>query len=484
MVYLQWRLTHVADASEDSLLTSEMSIPATRSVEGGTSMKLSRILVDGLFDLFSHEIVLSPENPITIMIGPNGFGKTMILKMIDTLFNKPIIELSSLPFRLLRCDFEGGESVSIIRESKLDGPGNGKGRSTLTVSYHSPDAEAEPFTPVSADPADLGIPLNSIEDVIPVLDQIATTQWLHRGTGEILSLDDVVERFWRELPINEESTRERMPHWLKQLRESISVRFIEADRLQRRVVGRQTVLRRRHLGTASERTVTRYSRELGELIQKTFTQYGALSQKLDRTFPQRVVGERVDSQLSVNDVLRQLDEIDTKRSRLMEAGLLFPDVEPWRIPLETVDESRRGVLAVYARDAEKKLSVFDDVFARVDIFKRIANKRLLHKKVVVEHSGFHVVTADGMSLELEVLSSGEQQELLLLYEFLFRVGDNSIILIDEPELSLHVAWQEEFLNDLLVMADLSRFRVLIATHSPTVIGDRWDLTIKLKGPGE
>ena len=70
----------------------------------------------------------------------------------------------------------------------------------------------------------------------------------------------------------------------------------------------------------------------------------------------------------------------------------------------------------------------------------------------------------------------------LLFELLFETKPNSLILVDEPELSLHVAWQREMLKDLQDMADLSDFRAILATHSPQIIGERWDLTIELKGP--
>ena len=54
-------------------------------------------------------------------------------------------------------------------------------------------------------------------------------------------------------------------------------------------------------------------------------------------------------------------------------------------------------------------------------------------------------------------------------------------MIDEPEISLHVAWQQEFLHDLEKITDLAKFDVLIATHSPQIIHDRWDLTQELTG---
>jgi len=44
-------------------------------------------------------------------------------------------------------------------------------------------------------------------------------------------------------------------------------------------------------------------------------------------------------------------------------------------------------------------------------------------------------------LKLTDLSSGEQQEVVMLYELLFCVQPGTLVLIDEPELSLHVVWQ-------------------------------------------
>jgi predicted ATP-binding protein involved in virulence len=71
---------------------------------------------------------------------------------------------------------------------------------------------------------------------------------------------------------------------------------------------------------------------------------------------------------------------------------------------------------------------------------------------------------------------------VLLYELLFKTMPNALVLIDEPELSLHVAWQVEFLKDLTRVVKLAAFDVILATHSPQIINDRWDLAVELKGP--
>ena len=56
-------------------------------------MKISRIGVYGLFDRFNHDLVFDPDERITIMIGPNGFGKTMTLRILNALFNFPVRSL-------------------------------------------------------------------------------------------------------------------------------------------------------------------------------------------------------------------------------------------------------------------------------------------------------------------------------------------------------------------------------------------------------
>ena len=68
----------------------------------------------------------------------------------------------------------------------------------------------------------------------------------------------------------------------------------------------------------------------------------------------------------------------------------------------------------------------------------------------------------------------------MLFELLFKVSPNTLVLIDEPEISLHVAWQKEFLNDLSKITELENIRVIVATHSPQIINEHWDLTVDLE----
>jgi predicted ATP-binding protein involved in virulence len=185
----------------------------------------------------------------------------------------------------------------------------------------------------------------------------------------------------------------------------------------------------------------------------------------------------------MENVESALKEISAKRARLVEAGLLEQDGEDTTAQvLQHIDTTNLPVLSVYVRDTEKKLGVFDSLVAKVELFKRSINDRFLYKQLSVNKEGFGLTTPEGSKLDPLSLSSGEQHEIVLLYELLFKAAENSLILLDEPEISLRVAWQEQFLSNLEDITALSKFDALIATHSPQIISDRWDLTVELRGP--
>ncbi len=88
----------------------------------------------------------------------------------------------------------------------------------------------------------------------------------------------------------------------------------------------------------------------------------------------------------------------------------------------------------------------------------------------------------GREVPPDALSSGEQHELVLMYDLLFKTKPGTFVMIDEPEISLHIAWQKKFLEDLQKIINLNSMDVVLSTHSPQLIGAHLDLTVKLSGP--
>jgi len=76
------------------------------------------------------------------------------------------------------------------------------------------------------------------------------------------------------------------------------------------------------------------------------------------------------------------------------------------------------------------------------------------------------------------LSSGEKQLLIILGQSLLQENINHIYIADEPELSLHVEWQEKLVNSLKSVNPNSQ--IIFATHSPDIVGDFSNSVIKVE----
>ena len=457
-------------------------------------MRITEVVVEGLFGIFDHTISLNIEERITIIHGPNGFGKTILLQMLNGLFNGNYAEFRSIPFRKFEVRFGEGSAIWLENISEPgtlqqdlwdssesdDRPTRKQAhlpRTAITINFSKNSGQPESFALESIN--EDKIPVSMIEDLTD-LERVGARQWMS-DQGETLSLDEVIDRFGHRLPFKFDE-----PDWWIQVKESTKIHLIETQRLlniSSRRGTRDRYIHSRFPSIPWVPTVKEYSKELAEKIQEKLAESAALSQSLDRTFPVRLVEQIGHSKLTEDQIRDKLDELEKKRSRLEEVGLQDKEQDMAFLSTPQIIENTEEVLSVYAQDAEEKLSVFDEIADKIELFKKIINERLLHKRITISRQeGFSILTMDDKPLPVTSLSSGEQHELVLLYQLLFKVSSDSLILIDEPELSLHVAWQKQFLQDLQEITQLASFDVLIATHSPQIIHDRWDLTVELEGP--
>jgi energy-coupling factor transporter ATP-binding protein EcfA2 len=458
-------------------------------------MKIKLVSVTKLFGMFDHVIPFNMDEHITIIHGSNGLGKTALLRMINALFNNRYSELRSIPFLAFQIDFDDGSSLRITRsvEGQEDESKSNRRQQGLVAEIST----AEGGLPILADlglsrrPEEMKLALRYLDSVIPGVERVGQDLWRVHTIPELLSGEELIERYWDQIPphIVEEldlplfakdspNIRDRLTHIVSQ----INVRFIETQRL----LAWSRSGRKKGYEPTDRMTpvVAMYSEELATIIQKKFNEYAGLSQSLDQTFPRRVIYRDPEATLPLEELQKKLRSLDEERERLTQAGLL--EKEPHYFAFEgvptSIDDVTRNVLSVYVADMDKKLSVFNDVKGKIELLKQFVKDHFLYKELLVsKEKGFILrSTKTSEPLDPPQLSAGEQHELVLLYELLFRIKPNSLILIDEPEISLHVDWQTQFLEDLKNVIRLSPFDTLIATHSPQIINTRWDLTVELE----
>ncbi len=439
-------------------------------------MRIKQITVKHLFGIFDHTINLNMEERITIIHGKNGFGKTSILRLVNGFFNLKYSDIRAIPFQKFTIIFDDNSFVDVVPASTSKNK-KSNARPKIKFNFTSSDPKEKlTFYPNSLDGKTISFPLGMIDDFIPDLDRVGSEKWLYTPTKEILDLEDIYERFGEYLP---KQFQKEYPDWLKKIIDSINVRFIESQRLLD--ISNSAKIGRTIRRPMTLYSVASYSEDLAENIQTKLAEYGQLSQTLDRTFPARVVQKK--ASLTDDQLREKIDQLERERNQLISAGLLKKDEDSNFQVRDSIDDSTRKLLSVYIEDVETKLNVFNDIYPKVELFKNIINKKYSFKSVTIEQSkGFIFTTQEGEVLSPTDLSSGEQHELVILYELLFKVKPNTLILIDEPEMSLHISWQQEFLKDLQEITKLSELDILMATHSPDIINDRWDLTVELEKP--
>lgn len=392
-------------------------------------MTITQIRIEKLFNIFDYTICfnLHHEEPVVILSGPNGCGKTTVLTMIDGLFNARYSILRSIPFKLLQVVFKNNTTLEVI-ESLESQNENQFGLKNLSVSLKNGDQLAEHFV---------------IEN-----DQPPAPRWL-------------------------ELIQSQVKVFFPRFNGSFSDQAYDWQATTGSPVSNQS-------GNQSEvAQVTQCAKELATLIRLQLKDYALFSLSLDRTFPVRLQNQDQTPSLSFEQFAIELSQLEQLQECLRDVGL-FQSAPPIACcsALDSTQLAKLDVclLRAYIQDMQQKLHFFDELVAKLILFKKFIKDKFQYKEIIISpENGFWFKSQTGHSLSFFNLSSGERRILILLYFFLFKVQPNSCILIDNPEASLHIVWQEQLLGNLSQIIQLTPLNVIIATHSPYIIDDKINL---------
>jgi len=113
---------------------------------------------------------------------------------------------------------------------------------------------------------------------------------------------------------------------------------------------------------------------------------------------------------------------------------------------------------------EKREEIFKPRETFLDIINSLVQRKTFN---INDQNEVNITTQSGKNLPLKLLSSGEKQLLIILGEALLQENEPCIYIADEPELSLHVKWQESLVGNLLALNP--KAQIIFATHSPDVV---------------
>lgn len=440
---------------------------------------IKSIKITKLFDRFDYMLDFN-DNGIIILTGPNGYGKSTILKIIDNFCNGNIQKVLDYTFKKLSFICEN----NILEISK-----NSKTFKINSYSFPYPDKNWDKH-----------------RSTPPYIKRISYNEYIDTRTNDIFNLstdihgnrvmddseseDSLFYALFETLnfSVNRSNPREIFSNLkeafaqIKAIKKEIgTVRFIKEQRL----IEKREVIENRFSQPKEEyvTVINENSEKLKSILTDIMKKHSSLSSELDSTYIKRLFDYDVNEKSNLEEVRIQLENLQEKQNKLKKYGLAEIKNVSYIYALNEEKLARfSSELSIYIEDANAKYKVFEAIIDKLELFERIVNQKLTFKQMYLSRTdGIVVKSEEGKRLYLSDLSSGEQEILVLFYKLIFESNVN-LLLIDEPEISLHIVWQKEIMDNLKSIVNLNKnIQVIIATHSPQIISNNWDLQIDLGG---
>ena len=443
-------------------------------------VRINRIQVKNLFGKINYNIDLSKNKSIAIITAPNGRGKTTILNLVSFILNptnETFKNIRKIPFDEFRCILSNGKTVELKQiHSESDVIPLKKIQKTRSVRvqkilearaiFEKTDFK---FTIYDSNNTKLHSMLYSkalkgVFDMDPseFLDENDVFPFIRVQNGYIFTR---LNNLW-----------EMQIQILEEYNCRIPINFIKADRIQPVIVAPRRM--RDYDEPHQESPLKMASEKISESIKEAAERYNeAVSQAKDKLPQMFLDGEGID--LDCNEFMKGWSVYREELNQFQEIGLITPTEDFTRgKDISNVYKQKGKFLSTYLSAFKDTTSPLKDIYSRLSLFKRILDERnaITDKKVVFSRDGISLSSGD-CKIELETLSSGEKHDFIMFYNLIFNISENGLVLVDEPEISLHIEWQETYLDKLIAICEMNGLQAIVATHSPNIVSNHYDYLV-------
>ena len=418
-------------------------------------MKISSYIISKLFGTFSYTFSFEEKGDVIVITGPNGYGKTTSLLILEELSRKNFYFFYKLRFDRILLNFDNGSKLEILSSLILDHRETTDNEDILLTPHRSVlfrwySGKGEVSASITIDDA-------IIQKAKSNFRRIKRNGGLQEEFDTYISNHPIV----LELLLEPDVHHNYMDMLLYM--EQLSVMYIPADRLRE-----QTVQKTNNYYTV-ESVAQSLSSKMQEGRQNYYQSLSRSRNALVDKLLQHAPAYNEDRYNAIKDSLTE------KIKYLYAWGLIdFKEIKPYK-------KEDASVLTVYMQELDSTLSNYDELYHQLKVFSlALQKKEFVNKNIRLHYEkGIEVRLMNGESLDIKSLSSGEQNQIILLYRLILDSKPSSIVLIDEPELSLHLAWIRGMLDEYKTFARTTDSQYLIATHSAAFISGQWDTTYDL-----
>ena len=435
--------------------------------------KLKYFKINGLFGRYN--VYLSFDKAVNIYIGENGLGKTTILNCLYFVLSKNFSQLASLEFHSIEIAFSKNDKVHVI--TKADVVSYNRNRTDRFSMYNDEmfdvflkesnissdilwNLDEDTFSSLSRKiSAEQGIPSHIVKNQLYhyLSTQLDFKKSHVKGNSEkVRALAKAISENIRENVIYLPTYR-RIENDFSNLRfgnadnTELLIRFGMSD-VQKSI---ESILDRiRRLAVQGYNELTGFLLE--QYTKENIFEFRTLND-INLTIV-KIVMDRIGPQINKR----------TKRNiiQLIETGRIYDSEHVYLLNL------LQKLISNY--DLQKQ---YDD---RINSFVSTCNKYLNDKQFYYNPSKLTLEillnNRSKIPVKLTQLSSGEKQIVSLFSKLYLESEDKNIVIIDEPELSLSINWQQMLLPDIMRSQNCSF--LLTVTHSPFIFENEFDMDAK------
>jgi len=440
-------------------------------------MKLIKFNATAVYGYLNPSIKFNED--ITFLAGGNGCGKTTIIRLIQSIFSLSVKELNSIPFSSLDLQYTDKGIVNIISANVTE--------KSIKIN-------------VGNDLGDLHLPKINMEEFEGIYPNESERERLLEG-GYDSSLMEMREHPVFKYIMNLESPfvlglerrgLERPVHGMVSERARYISRIPQARRRQFKgtlALGlTETQLMVQDAFKRIKNIHDRNSQELKNKILISSFHYADGAEifkdgglRMDWVENSSVLNRRQE----IENILNDMGDSGTELSQAIQS--FFSKLES--LSTQMTSETSSGSINIEWLVNKVQIDRIVNIVKKIDENKEKLNKinapinkfiKLLNyfytdskKKIGIDPIGcLYVTRPDGRQATIEALSSGERQLLIIFTQLIFNKSSSrsGVFIIDEPELSLHLKWQEIMVEKMIEASP--NFQVIMATHSPEIIANR------------
>nr|WP_239085116.1 ATP-binding protein [Streptomyces halstedii] len=418
-----------------------------------------------MFGSVNHSVDFSADHAVTIIAGPNGCGKTHLLRLIYAITAYDLNSLARTPFSTLELTLRSKKRIKVKRTTTEEG--------VVTFEFSGKDLRGRPYNPYKFNYSEVA----DERELPPWITQTTDGTWFDARVERVVTTDFIRRRYGVAI----DAPDVRIPQqfsWLKNFFSGSSAIFIDTQRLDAgplRKSPQDFSMRRTGDAAPVASRISQYMEQIRAQITEARRASLAASQDADQSFAERVL-EKARTTIKEKDLKERYQKIADQQAELHENGL-SAQLMAVAFPDSRTNPTERRILNVFLDDWEKRLSPLLPINGKLKALRKIVEDKFVGKEIKLDARGGIRFYSKKTKTPLRVgsLSSGEQHLLAVFTLLLFSADSGSLVLIDEPEISMHAAWKHDFLSDISEVADINDLQIALATHSSSIINGRWEL---------